>query len=883
MTNQTNAQKCLGGSPAGMKLSRICALALAATLTMGGAIAGLAQSQTDATAPAPKPAKKTTAPGEKMLQKYTVHQSIELGGRVAKVSGSAPMWDTMVNQSSGMRVLSQSMELRSIDRSKTPLFDTLTTTSTGYGGDPLDVSRLNVSKGRFYDFAGTFRRDRNFFDYNQFANSLDPTPGEFIQQNNSLHLYDTVRRNSDGQLTLLPLSVVSIHLGFNHNTHEGPSLITSRGPTVPTGGTATAGTTAEVYQWFNNKVDTYRVGAEVKVAPRTTVSFDEMLVMFTGGTKFTLPNPSQPLYGFLSGEMHPVAAAGTATNSGIAASPTLLATTGFTLTSTTTATNCGNAAVTAGGMTVPSTSQAYLVNGVLSAYCKAVTVDSQSMPVSSMFPTEQLRLSSHYWENFVFNGRFSYSGGTTNVDGYNFTQVGYTATKPAYTAASGSTPASWNNDTVAVVQTGNGAIGGPANRFASNPRTNINADFGFVGEVTKQVSVSDNVSYQSFQTTGNTGFNSVSYTIPTNSSTLAGEPSLFTNLSSAGVVAQAPAIGTTLKSGTQAAGVPWWLNQRVLTNTVSASFIVSPQIKVSGGWRFKTRQLNYDTTTAYVPTTGMVWHENTGFAGAVLEPNRMVRVNVNYEAGSSKSASSTTMSNEFTREMPNETQHLKVRATLKPAKWVNFAASGNLYYGQNDDPLINSREHNQNVSGAASITPMEGLSFDLAYGYDEAYSVIDSCFEWGATTPADNKAVPFGATSTATCSASNSPATGGASFLYFNNYYKAPSGYYMGAVNYAPIKQVRFNGGVHMNSVHGSADILNPIQTPGSLVSRSLKPFADAEVKIAPQWAWHGNYTYTGYGEQGPLNAVVNGLTSNGLPSRNMHGNVLSLGVKYAF
>jgi hypothetical protein len=52
---------------------------------------------------------------------------------------------------------------------------------------------------------------------------------------------------------------------------------------------------------------------------------------------------------------------------------------------------------------------------------------------------------------------------------------------------------------------------------------------------------------------------------------------------------------------------------------------------------------------------------------------------------------------------------------------------------------------------------------------------------------------------------------------------------------------------------------------------------------IAPQWAWHGNYTYYGYGEQGTQNAVVNGYYSNGLPSRNVHGNVLTLGVKYAF
>jgi len=174
MTIQTNSRKCLGGSPAGLSVTRLCTLTLAAILLTCGAVAGFGQVQPDAAKPTKSvPAKKPAAvPGETISHGYQVHQSIEVGGRYTKTSGSEAMWDTLFNQTSGGRVLGQSLELHSVNPSKTPFFDTLTTSSTGYGGDPYDVSRLRVSKGRWYDFAGSFRRDRNYFDYNLLANSL---------------------------------------------------------------------------------------------------------------------------------------------------------------------------------------------------------------------------------------------------------------------------------------------------------------------------------------------------------------------------------------------------------------------------------------------------------------------------------------------------------------------------------------------------------------------------------------------------------------------------------------------------------------------------------------------------------------------------------------
>ena len=858
MTNQTLIRKSLGGSLAGVGISRLCTLTLASTLLASGAVAGFGQTQPDAAKPAPPAEVKKTAkvPGETVWHHYQVHQSMELGGRITSVSGSGAMWDTLINQSTGMRVLSQSLELRSIDTHKTPFFDRLTTNSTGYGGDPFDVSRLSISKGRIYDFVGSFRRNRNFFDYNGFANSLDPTSYaghvELIRQPHTLHLHDTVRRDTDAQITLMPLSVVSYWVGYSHNTNEGPVLTTEHGTT-----------TAQIFQWFRNSADTYRAGVDAKIAPRTMLNYDEFLVLYKGDSNSSLPNASQPLYGLAANEMYPVSAA---TTPGVAATPAVMATMGLTLYSNT---NCGNTAVTGGASTVPSTVQPNLTNGVMSAFCKAATLNNHSVPIRSFFPTEQLRFSSLYWEKFVFNGRVSYSGGKTDINSYNWTQYGYSATKPAYTVGT----TSWNTETLGSVVTGNGAGG----QYATNKRANLNVDFGFVAELAKNISLADTFSYVGYRTEGTLNSQTVSYTISSLATTLAAEPSLLTGISASGVVAGTPTITTTTGSITPAtpgaaqAGMPYAQNQQITQNTLLASFIATPQFKFSAGWRYKVRQIDYTSFSGFVPSNNMLWHENAGLFGAVLDPNRMVHVTVNYDFTAAHKANATTLSDTFTRVAPKASQHLKARAQVKPAKWVDLAVTGNDYWASNNDPLVNHKEHNQDVSFAASLKPTETLSFDLSYAYDEVFSVTDSCFQF---TAANGYPVPYGATNTGTCSTTNSPATGGAIFLYFNNYYKAPSSFYQASVNYTPTRQLHFNGGMSLSAVHGTADYLNPIQTPGSLQSRTLMPFADVEYKIAPQWAWHGNWAYDGYGEQGPQGT---------LPSRNTHGNIVTLGVKYAF
>lgn len=103
---------------------------------------------------------------------YRIQQSIELGYRVTDTTGSVPMYDTLVNLQTGPRILDQSLSMQSLTHEG--LFDSLTASSFGWGGDPSNAARLRAVKYRIFNFTASFRRYQNYFNYNLFANPLNP-------------------------------------------------------------------------------------------------------------------------------------------------------------------------------------------------------------------------------------------------------------------------------------------------------------------------------------------------------------------------------------------------------------------------------------------------------------------------------------------------------------------------------------------------------------------------------------------------------------------------------------------------------------------------------------------------------------------------------------
>ncbi len=806
----------LGGSPAGQKLSRLCALSLAAILATGGAAFGLGQSQPDAAKPAKPVTEKKAAPvrPDKIVGGYMVHESLEVGGRITSTSGSKAMWDTLVNMGTGGRILGQSLEMHSVNPAKTPFFDSLSTNSTGYGGDPTDVSYLKISKGRLYDFSGSFRRDRQYFNDNLLDNSLLTTytavKPVLVAEPDSLHIFNTVRRNTDTGLTLLPLSFISFRAGYNHGAHSGPSY-----STIHNGGDI------QVLNMFSNGSDTWSGGVDVKLAKRTSISYDQFWVAYKGDSHYQLGGIG--IYALSNG------------------SPVSLGV--DVLGGTTT---CGSATAKPVSTLGPE-----IVNGIVNPYCSGTISQTQTGPTRTTFPTEQVRFSSRYWDKLSFNGRLLYSGATSKINSFNMTFNGLDRTLDRQTILTGA---------------------GPGGQFANNKRISTSGDLGVVAELNRYLSISDSFTRVGFRNEGNSSFSTQAWVGTAGAAAKGATPAVKTTSM------LTPITDASITQKTTPGSAATYLNQKFTGNTALATISVTPEFKFSAGWRFRVRDLSNQDPNS------LTFHENGLLLGAVVQPSRVFRLNVNYDTFNSKYAAASTVNgllpaNTFTRSAPDHSYHFRARATVKPATWVSFAVTGNEYAGKNDDPLVNHRERNQDISFATTITPLDGLNLDFNYAHDDVSASTDLCYIFIANpnAPLGNGAQPStgACLKTATNPNGTNSSTAVASQLYLGNgTYDAPSNFFSGSVNYAPSRLFRVSAGARLNSVNGSAEELNPLMALGGLKSKFVTPFADLQINVAPQWAWHGNWVHDGYtenGAQGPL------------PSRNTHGDILTVGVKHAF
>jgi hypothetical protein len=308
---------------------------------------------------------------------YLIHSSGEVGYRSADVSGSPDMYDTLVNLQTGPRILDQTLSMQSLSHQGL-LFDDLYLNSTGWGGDPNNYMRLRADKNKWFNLQSTFRRDQNFFDYDLLANPLNPPPPPAIGGStpsifalSSPHLFDTTHRMSDVDLTLLPQSRVSFRLGYSHNNMTGPSYDSIH-----------EGTEALLLQGWNTTMNSYRFGVDVKVAPRTVLSYDQFLDYYKGDTDYQLA---------------PFA-------------PALL--------STGTPVELGLSIDTANRepCAVPTGQPSLLVGGVLTNNtCSAYFSYSRNQRIRTSTPTERLSLRSNNIQRLEFLASFSYSSADSNT------------------------------------------------------------------------------------------------------------------------------------------------------------------------------------------------------------------------------------------------------------------------------------------------------------------------------------------------------------------------------------------------------------------------------------------------------------------------------------
>src|SRR5580700_7447354 len=655
---------------------------------------------------------------------YNIQQSIEAGGRTSSINGNMDTYDTFVNLGPGVRLFDYTFEMRSLDHHGL-LFDNLSVSNFGYGGDPNNVTRLRISKNKWYDFRGLFRRDKNFWNYNLFANPLNPAslnplgsettgcivsppsaahPGlagycssPAVPQDNSLHSQYLVRRMQDYDLTLLPQSTMRFRLGYSRNRNEGPSLYTTDG-----------GTISAFNQTDSYTTNAYRAGVDFRVLPRTTLSYDQFLSYFKQDNVVSdNPAVNPRNFGFILGSVP-----GQGTPAG---TPVDL---GNIWSTQTPAETFPCAAPIEAGTTNTATPTC---NGFLSY--------SQIGSPRNFMPTERFRFQSNYFKNFEMSGSVGYSTSDYHFSDLDEVMNGWTARS----AVRGTT------------------AGGPV----KTKRVSVNADWSGVCAVNDKLRIVDMFRYDNWRIPG---------VWDTADTTRFGTPS-----PAPGVVGMLLAPGTF--NATNCPAAPYnqascpqhtassaadvtneiamqFLAQNIKSNTFELQYDFSRRYSAHVGYLYTNRTIasadqTFDTGEFYFPggaagnagnfflaargdcalvggalPAGCTLLTTGPMAGGVVEgsPTNLVP-----EAGNDTARNITTINEQallfgvvarpidalritgdfefgyndqsFTRIDPRQVQSYKIHATYKPRPWVNLDAAVDINENRDNVSTVNNLEH----------------------------------------------------------------------------------------------------------------------------------------------------------------------------------------------
>src|SRR5271168_1738368 len=832
---------------------------------------------------------------------YNIHQTIDFGYRASEISGNQNTYDTFENLGSGLRLFDYSLSMRSLDHNGF-LFDNLTFSNFGYGGDPNDVTRLRIEKNKWYDFRLLFRRDKNFWDYNLYANPLNPAalnpPGSLttgcyvgpptaafpqgapaycsspaVAQNNSLHGLDLVRRMQDYDLTLLPQSKIQIRLGYSRNRDEGPGSFTTDGGTISQ--------FAENYSYTTNA---YRVGVHFKVLPRTTISSDQFLSYFRQDNVVSdNPAVNPQNFGFVLANP-----SGVGTPNG---TPVDL---GNIWSSQTPAEvlPCGTPIVTGTTNTATPT-----CNGFLSY--------SQVGRPRNFMPTERLRFQSNYFKNFEMSGSVGYSTGNNVIPDFLETVNGFTIRS----AERGST------------------TGGPAQA----KRVSVNADWTGVYAVTDKLRILDIFRYDNWRIPGmwaldetnifGTGFaglaglqqsqavfNTVNCPVASNAATCpqhvaSSAADVITGLTTS-------FLGQNLKSNTIEAEYDFnrrysahagylYTNRTIaeFSNTFDSSLIYFPgggtandDLAARGSCALVAGALpagctlNADGSVTFVPPATSspprsvtTINENALLLGVVARPIDTLRITGDFEFGYNDQS--------FTRIDPRQVQSYKIHATYKPRPWATLDGAVEIHENRDNVATVNNLEHDRSYSFATILTANSRLTVDFGYNYWDVYTQSLICFAYSQTSanPAPPPAtviasafppgVPVLPTGPACpIAAASSPLGALATYGSMDHFAHA-------AMVWKPFKRVTTIVGYGASFVRGNTIFLNPLTPSGTLDYNYQRPYASIAIDVARGFTYKMAWNYYGFGEAGATNPF--GLAS--IQSQDFSGSNATFSFRYSF
>jgi hypothetical protein len=766
---------------------------------------------------------------------YNIKQSIEFGGRFASIGGDTQTYDTFVNLQQGPRLLGFTAEMNSLNHHGAP-FDRLYFSNFGYGGDPNDVSRLRVSKNKWYDFDALFRRDENFSNYSLLANPLNPTapftngPAGYGPPTctncvlaNSPHLFNTRRRMSDYNLLLLPQSRVRFRVGYSRNVNDGPSFSTIH-----------QGTEQLLFQDNKNTVNAYRIGVDFKFLPRTNISYDEILTYYKGDTGQTDNNQN-----FVLGN-------GTPVDLGVSFNATA---------------NQPCAAT-------------FAVGGIVNPACSAYINYLRHGRTRTNSPTEQLSMQSNYFRSWDLSARVSYTAGDMKVSNWFESLTGREARTNLYD------------------QNNSGPVFG---RHVA-----ATADFGATWHITERLSFVDSFHFSNWHNPAEFDNSSCSFFTPTllaapNAFTAPG--GLPVNI---GCVPPANANpGTPVHNASSAPDLSFvvsslFLKQDEKTNLSEFEYQFSSKLGVRGGFRYRHRSIDdkdfENINEVFFPSNAnrgdcalaagvlpegctaigggafafanpgaegdsgeTLINEYAGLFGIWARPVKHLKISFDTELMGAD--------NSFTRISPRQTQEYRLRTTYKPAEWVNLSGSVTLWEGRNNVSDVNNLQHNRVYAFSAGFQPNDKFGLELGYDYNDVFSQILVCFT--------SSAVVTGPTSV---SCTGVPGLVQQLSIYTN---KSNFGYF--DASWTPFRRLTARLGANLTGTTGSVLIISPNAPSGPLDSTYYQPFGGIDYRVAKGWTGRVYWGYYGYHED------ESNLVQDVFASRNFRANLVTLSLRYAF
>ena len=769
-------------------------------------------------------------------KEYNVKQSIELGERWTSITGNTNVYDTFVNLQQGPRLLGFTTEMQSLDNHG-GLFDRLYVNAFGYGGDPNDVSRVRIAKNKWYNFDAMIRRDQNAWDYSLDANPLNPTTGfangpagygplatstcTACVLTTSPHLLDTRRYLSDYKLLLFPESKIRVRLGYSRNINNGPELSSLH-----------LGTEQSLLQSVRTTLNTYRLGVDYRIAPRTNISYDELWNDYKGDTGATDQNQN-PLF-LLSN--------GTAVDLGYSFNSTANQ-------------PCGGT---------------FLATGFVNPTCSALINYLTHGRVRTATPTEQLSFQSGYWRNIDITGRFSYTAG--DADEFNYLQSLFG--REARTNMS--------NELV--------------NGTASGERVAATGDLGFTWNITNAWRFLDSFHYSNFHnpmqfSSDACAFFAPGLTTAANVFTPAGTlpiPCLAPAGSATGTpvhtTSSEPDLALDLSGG--------FLKQEQVTNLAEVDYQVSWRFGARAGFRYRHRDIDdssfADNEEFYFPSNAnrgdcalvmgalpagctsigngafefvtpvvtvspfsTTINEYSGLFGVWAKPVRSWRISFDTELMSAD--------NVFTRISPRQSQEYRVRSVWKPLNWFSLNGSVRDWEGRDNVYQIDNLQHDRAYDLTAIFQPNEKFALELSYGYNDVFSQILVCYPGTPAPSGINKCVNVAGLIEQLSTYKELSSNGGLDLMW------------------TPIRHLTTKLGGSFTGTSGSALFLNPNQEPGPLNSKWLSPNALVAYSFNKNWTGKAYWNYYGYHED------FTDVPQDIYAPRNFHANLLVLSARYAF